>query len=330
MTRKHERASIMKKIFSNKLSTKYHLIILFTILTLVSCRTDTKVYEFPLVDEDFDEIVYDLELQWEVQSTDSFNERSLIRNLTDDAGKYVGVLETIGTNDYRALFLSLRNKVEFTSDYNKVLSDSKKLESLIRTVCYIYGNEKDYEKIYKDLHKYLDRRNSEEYGSAEYNLRINDNHITVTLHPYYEEKHTYILSKLVIMNHKTYEKYLSLEEESFKVSLNPEELTVSALKDAVNNECEGLSRFLVLGELENIKEVESDSTYLSSSNNEEDERYPKDYHRADLVDSTGRIEVITKIGSLDEKELSKVRTHYITFDPDSMSLLIEFSTSIDE
>lgn len=314
----------------NSMSRKNKMFLMLVFIILNGCVSEEVQNTFPLYSEDIEDVLSNEKILWTIKKSDSFREGHKLYQLENENHKLISVVSSYGVNSIRSLNLTFFVKDPMINKSIKEPIHEEDWIDMFKLAGALYGNSKDYKKIYRKLNKYLVQRNSKKYGRAIWSERIDDMHIKVNLVPSVDNHDKYNLIGIDIMNTEAYEEYLKSLENSWKIyikqNLKAEIIQAIKISDiSLLNESEDKFKGLVIkGHLENFKVVKYEEL-PSKILNIKVLPYVKDYISADLIDKTGSKRVIVKLSSLKREELSLVRKHYITYYNDEDICVIDYS-----
>lgn len=267
--------------------------------------------------------VSDAGLSWEHQSTQSLGEGSQTYTFAQKDSPVSAYITTLSVMDMRSVNLQLRytpDNVEHPSI--KALSQSE-LKQLFQLACTLFGAPEQQPKLLRALSGYLRGRNSGEYGAAYWSNNADGIFCEADLLEARDAQGYYVVA-IRLMNQPMYEAFLRDNMTPlWKNNLRSEK--VELLENAsVSNLTQGSDRsaYVVQGSLQKIQRADDLSGIQIPGWKA---TYPKDVYSAVLVDATGEIPVLVRVGALTKADLQQERTHCVSYYPDCNAFFVVYS-----
>lgn len=295
-----------------------YLLIIIILLTLLitACGAEEIQYSFPLDREVVEEVLAKEDSSWFIEKTQSFQEGHTLYTLKNENDKLISTISSYSKDGMRHLGLTFFSISKVTANSLSETIKENEWEDVFKLACTLYGNSKDYKKVYREFVEYSNNRRSSEYGRALWHKRIDDAHFSVALNPLEEGAEEFVLTRIQIMNSAAHEDYSSNVVNMWKSVMDREEIEIIesiTVADIIsmNEESSGLTKALIIkGHLENIRELKDDELPSTIFPNSKAVPYKEDYLSAELVDETGNVKVIISASSLNKKELGQTRIHH--------------------
>lgn len=290
--------------------------ILLTVL-ITACASKEVQYAFPLDNEVVEKVLEQEDISWEIKESKSLQkEHTTLYTLENENDKLISGIKSYSKDGMKGLGLTFFPPQKKVSKSVSVPINENEWEDVFKLACTLYGNSKDYKKVYREFVEYSNNRRKSEYGRAQWYRRIDDTHFKVTLSPLEKGTEDFILTSIGIMNSDYYEASLVglvnmwknvTKREGIEILENITVSDIIAMKEEDSDLVKGI---IIEGHLENIKKLNDNELPSTIYPNSKAVAYKEDYLGGKLVDDTGSIQVILSASSLNKKELGQVRIHH--------------------
>jgi len=310
------------------------VIIFFLYLStiLISCTSNHSEIEFPLKDEDIEDILVQEDIDWKIVESESDNEDQIVHSFDNKDKKRICNISSLGSEKMKFLQLVFfPDNPMIHNEYSEEISKDK-WKDMLKLAGALYGENIDYNRSYKKMDKYLSNRNSSKYGEALFTERIADIHIMISFVPSKEIYNDYSLRQIWIMDSYAYEETIRgglVNAWNQKMKNEAIEVVESvSISEIVNVEDDFPTKGLIIsGYLKDTYEIRNDEISDIDISNIISTLYIEDYFGATLVDETGERNVIVRMSSLSEDEMKEWRNHYITYSVNEDICIINLSVS---
>lgn len=293
------------------------VIVLILVIALGTNPIPVEEYQFPVTAEDIEKVLAEQKISWYIKEHSVVDDSRDIFTLTNDDNITFGIDSQIRDNNK---VLSMVWYLPGSLDADKVNDFYRnELQKHFEVAGIFYGNKREIDKTLNELlDYYLD--NEENYKEGLYwSKRAGNDHIRAKISPVLGSSKNHTIS-LMIMPDESYEDYLRVSDEFWKVTAKEENIkvinsTVVNMKESVppvNDEDIFSEHFVIHGHLEDIKKIKAVPETLKNINSRFLMPNRDKYLSAKLVDSTGSIDVYLQMTSLNANELYQERNHNVT------------------
>ncbi|MEL7650103.1 MAG: hypothetical protein AAGU76_18625 [Sedimentibacter sp.] len=301
------------------MSIRSSLIMFVTVLILfsTSCGSKEAEYDFPISEQAMKEVLAKQNSDWFIKDVNAVSEAQSIITLTKGDTISFGIDSQMRDNKKILSMVCFLPGDLTKSDYDDFYRNE--LPEIFDLSGTFYGNKKETDKELKELLEYYLTSESNYEKSVYWAGRAGDDHIKAEIKPMLDQNQNQIVS-LLIMPDESYEDYLISLNEGWKKFAEAENIiihnsTVAEMKEEAPPIADGdiyLKQLVIHGRLEKIKEIEAVPESLANTKSSFLKPNRDKYLSAELVDSTGRINVFLQMTSLSADELYIERDHNIT------------------
>lgn len=283
---------------------------------ITACSSEEIQYVFPLEREVIEKVLVQEELSWEIRDSRSFREGHVNYLLKNKNNKIICGINSYSKDDMRFLGLNFFTPSNIPVESLMVQINENEWDNMVKLACILYGNSKDYKKVYREFVKYSNNRRSSEYGGALWSKRIDDIHFRVSINALEKGTEDFTLKGIQIMNSEAYEEYSRSRVNMWRYRMDRsgieilENITVSNIISMNEEDSDLVKGIVIKGHLENIRKLNDDELPSETISDSKDLPYKEDYLSAKLVDDTGSIQVFLLASSLSREELGQDRNHH--------------------